>query len=172
MFLRHGFILLASMLSIASARAAVYTVGADGACTHATIAAALAAAESHAGADTIRIAANQSYAAQAIAFTTSQELDLVGGFADCGQSQNSGFTTIDGSGGASEPVLRITANTGARVRLSNLTISGGDEDGTRAGGVDFSGNGILDVRNSVIVHNVGGEGGASARRAPAATRSS
>jgi hypothetical protein len=159
MFLRHGFILLASALSIATAHAAVYTVGADGACTHGTIAGAIAAAESHPGADTIRIATNQAYTAQAIAFTTNQELDLVGGFTDCGQTQNAGNTTLDGSGGAAEPVLRISGNTGALVRLSHLTIRGGDEDGTRAGGVDFSGDGILDIRNSIVTHNVGGEGG-------------
>lgn len=159
MLARSGSILLASTLSIASAHAAVYTVGADGACTHTTIAAALAAAEAHPGADVVRIATNQAYGAQAIAFTTSQELDLVGGYADCAQTQAVGNTILDGSGGATEPVLRITGNAGALVRLSNLTIRGGDEDGTRAGGVDFSGDGILDVRNSVITHNTGGEGG-------------
>jgi hypothetical protein len=147
------------MSSITTARAAIHTVGSDGACTHTTIAAAVAAAESHPGADTVRIASNQAYTAQAIVFTTSQELDLVGGFADCSQAQGSGNTTLDGSGGAPEPVLRIIGNTDAFVRLSHLTISGGDEDGSRAGGIDFSGDGILDIRNSVIAHNSGGEGG-------------
>lgn len=159
MFIRYGSILLASTLSIATARAAVYTVGADGACTHTTIAAAIAAAEAHPGPDEVRIATNQSYTAQAIVFTTSQELDLVGGFSDCAQPTGSGKTTLDGSGGAQEPVLRIIGNTGALVRLSHLVIRGGDEDVTRAGGVDFSGDGILDVRNSDIINNVGGEGG-------------
>jgi len=156
---RRIAILLAALLPVPAVQAAVYTVGADGACTHSTIAAAIASAEAHAGPDEVRIANNQAYAAQAIAFTTSQALDLVGGYADCSQATPSGRTTLDGSGGASAPVLRITGNTGSIVRLSNLVIRGGDEGGARAGGIDFSGNGVLEVRESGIINNTGGEGG-------------
>lgn len=160
MILRFVLVLSASILSFGSARAAVYSVGAGGSCTHTTIPAALAAAESHPGPDVIHIAYNQSYTAQAIAFTTSQEVELAGGFADCAQSAGNGsYTTIDGSGGAAEPVLRITANTGARVKLAYLAIRGGDEDGSDGGGVDFRGDGILEIRFSDITGNSGGSGG-------------
>lgn len=66
MILRFVLVLSASILSFGSARAVVYSVGADGSCTHTTIPAALAAAESHPGPDVIHIAYNQSYTAQAI----------------------------------------------------------------------------------------------------------
>ena len=142
------------------AQAAIYTVGSDGNCNYTTIAAAITSAQAHPGADVVRIASNQGYTQQAIAFTTDQEIELIGGFADCTQTTSSGRTMIDGNGGATEPVLRITGDTGARIRLSNLTITGGDEDGSgKGGGIYFRGNGILELNRSVISQNTAGHGG-------------
>ncbi|MEO5625309.1 MAG: hypothetical protein ABIQ70_04805 [Dokdonella sp.] len=161
MFSQFGFILLASILSIASARAAVYTVGADGACTHTTIAAAAAAAEAHPGPDTINIASNQVYTAQAVVFSASQPLDLVGGFADCSQAaSDSSHTVIDGAGGITDPVFRITVPTGGLVKLSYLTIQHGDEDGSgKGGGIYVKGNGILELDHATVTQNIAGYGG-------------
>ncbi|WP_306581963.1 hypothetical protein, partial [Dokdonella sp.] len=47
---------LALAACAANARADIYTVGSGSGCTHASIPAAIAAAQSHAGADTVRIA--------------------------------------------------------------------------------------------------------------------
>jgi predicted outer membrane repeat protein len=161
MFLRHGFLLIASSLSLATAHAAVYTVGADGACTHTTIADAAAAAESHPGADTIHVAYNQAYTEQAIVLSASEEVELIGGFADCSQAESDGsHTTIDGSGGDTEPVFRITGDTGSLVRISYLTIQGGDEDGSgKGGGIYFKGNGILELNHATVTQNIAGSGG-------------
>ena len=46
------------------------------------------------------------------------------------------------------------------MRLRLLTISGGDEDGSgRGGGIYFRGNGVLEVRDSIITANLAGNGG-------------
>ncbi|HEY0178727.1 MAG TPA: hypothetical protein VGC30_03715 [Dokdonella sp.] len=155
------FISLLTALAARPAQAAVYTVGADGACTHATIADAITSAESHPGADTIRVARNRSYTQQALTLSTSQELEITGGFADCAQAASDGnLTTIDGAGGATEPVFRITADSGALVRLAWLTIRGGDEDGRGyGGGIYFKGDGILQIDHSTITANSAGYGG-------------
>ncbi|MEO6690328.1 MAG: hypothetical protein ABIS07_17555, partial [Dokdonella sp.] len=161
MFIRYIFLPLTSILSFATAHAAVYTVGADGACTHTTIAAAAAAAEAHPGADTIHVASNQDYIAQAIAFTASEQLDIVGGFADCSQAaSNESHIVVDGVGGATDPVFRITVNTGGLVRLSYMTIQHGEEDGSgKGGGIYFKGNGILELNHATVTQNIAGYGG-------------
>ncbi|MEO5625310.1 MAG: hypothetical protein ABIQ70_04810 [Dokdonella sp.] len=161
MFTRYVFVPWVLILSFATAHAALYTVGADGACTHTTIAAAISSAEAHPGADTIQVASNQNYTAQAIAFTTGQQLAIVGGFADCSQLASDGsHGIIDGAGGITDPVFRITVNTGGLVQLSYLTIQHGDEDGSgKGGGVYFKGNGILELNHAAVTQNIAGYGG-------------
>ncbi|MEO7326920.1 MAG: hypothetical protein ABIW82_19015 [Dokdonella sp.] len=167
MFLRYGFVLFASILSSAAAHAAIYTVGADSACNFTGIGAAAAAAEANPGADTIHVASpdvadpNAPYTNQAIVFTASEELDIVGGFANCSQAASTGsHTIIDGAGGITDPVLRITVNTGGLVKLSYLTIQHGDEDGSgKGGGIYFTGNGILELNHATVTQNTAGSGG-------------
>lgn len=144
-----------------SAVAATYAVGNGTGCTHATIQSAINAAESNPGADTIRVTRSLGYTQQALVVVTAQVLDINGGFATCTQAASDGiFTTLDGSGGSTEPVLRITANTGAQVHLRHLTIRGGDEDGGGyGGGIYFRGNGTLAVDDSTITANLAGYGG-------------
>jgi len=159
MFLRSGFVLLTSILAVATARANIYSVGSDGACTHASIADALAAAEANPGADSIHIASNRSYEQQAIAFSTDQTLDLVGGFADCAQAASDGsHASIEGSG--QQPVFRITVGSGGLVRLSYLTIQGGDAiQSGKGGGIYFTGNGTLQLEHDAVTQNSAGFGG-------------
>ena len=148
-----------------TAGAAVFTVGSPSgpgqACSHGTIQSAIQAAESGAGADTVRLTRSLTYEPEAITITTSQELTVEGGYATCTQANGDGQrTVVSGAGGITDPVFRITANTGGIVRLRNLTISGGDEDGSgRGGGIYFRGNGILEIRDSLITQNVAGHGG-------------
>ncbi len=152
---------LACALYGAPAFAATYIVGTGSGCTHSTLASAITAAESSPGPDTIRLTRSIAYTQVAATITTSQQLDLLGGFATCAQAEPDGLLTVlDGAGGATEPVLRITGNTGAYVRLASLTIRNGDEDGTGyGGGIYFRGDGTLEVEHTAIAQNTAGYGG-------------
>lgn len=155
----------AVLLSFAgSACAAVFTVGnpvASGQCTHGTIQAAINAANTSPGADTIRLTRSLTYEPEANSINTSQELTIEGGYATCTQATADAVNTVvSGAGGPTEPVFRITVNTGGLVRVRRLTISGGDEDGEgRGGGIYFRGNGVLEINDSLITANVAGHGG-------------
>ena len=161
MLLRYGFALVGSILTCAIAHAAVYTVGGDGACTYTDIAAAAAAADAHPGPDTVRVAYNQSYTEQANVFTVSEDLDIIGGFADCTQATSDGTrVTIDGAGGDKAPVFSITIPAGGHVRMSYLTIQNGDEDGSgKGGGIYFQGGGVLELNHVAVAQNIAGSGG-------------
>jgi predicted outer membrane repeat protein len=161
MSLRFAFFLVASSLCIGEARATVHTVGADAACTFSNLQAAVDMAATHAGYGTIHIANNLTYMGQAIAFTTNLPVELVGGFTDCSQADSNGsHTTIDGSGGDTAPVFSITINGGGYVKLSYLTIQGGDEDGDgKGGGIYFKGSGTLELNHCTLTNNVAGSGG-------------
>ena len=148
-------------LNTTPAGAVTYTVGSGASCTHSSIAAAIAAAEANAGADTIRVTRSTPYVQQAIVLTTAQTLDIVGGYATCNQTTSDGVaSTIDGAGGATEPVFRVNAGTGALVTFDLLTIRGGDEDGTGyGGGIYFRGNGTLRFSHGAVTANTAGYGG-------------
>ncbi|SFN44593.1 hypothetical protein [Dokdonella immobilis] len=142
-------------------RADTYSVGAGTGCTHASVSAAIVAAEGHPGDDTIRLTRSLGYSQQALVVSTAQNLEITGGFASCTQASGDGIaTTLDGAGGASEPVLRLTANGNARLTLRHLTIRGGDEDGEgEGGGILFRGSGALDIADSTLTANLAGYGG-------------
>jgi predicted outer membrane repeat protein len=165
MFLRYGFALFASILTSATAHAAIYTVGTDDACTHTDIASAAATADAHPGPDTIHVAYNlynPDLLGQAIAFTANEQVDLVGGFANCSQATSDGnHSTIDGLGGATDPVFSITVGAGGHVRMSYLTIQRGDQNGSegKGGGIYFTGSGVLELNHTTIAQNTAGNGG-------------
>jgi len=142
------------------AYASTYTVGRGTGCTHRTIQAAIDAAQANPGPDTIRITRLLPYTKQALRVSTNERLDIEGGFADCRQAVSDGnYTVIDGSGGATEPVFRINADTDALVRMRQLTVRGGDEDGRGyGGGIYFRGDGILEINESLITANTAGYG--------------
>ena len=152
--------LLLAVGSIATATANTYTVGLQG-CTHGTIQSAVTTAENNPGPDTIRIARSANYSAQAININTSQELTLTGGFANCAATEDSTYTTLDGSGGAAAPVINIIGNTGSLIRIRKLTITGGDasSNGTSGGGIQWKGNGLLDIADTALTANQGAYGG-------------
>lgn len=137
--------------------AAIFKVGSDGACTHATITAALVASLA-AGADEIRIARNQAYTNQYIHLTdwspgTVGAVTLAGGYDTCADTTASGDTTIGGQ--ATNPVVEV--DTGSQptseVTLRNLQLTGSGEEGLRveAGGL---------VTTSVMRLQSNGTGGA------------
>jgi len=160
MIFRYGFFpIVFCLLSAPLAHAAIYTVGADGACTHTSVDEAIVAAESHPGADSIHIASNRAYTQQAIAFSTAQQLDLSGGFADCSQAASDGSQAVIAGSGL-QPVFRITVDTGGLVRLSYLTITGGNaQDDGKGGGIYFRGNGTLELSHATVSQNTAGYGG-------------
>ena len=141
--------------------AANYYVGGDLSCTHSSVQAAINAAEANPGADTIYIARSASWTQQALTVSTSQELDLEGGYETCGNFAGDGtFTVLDGAGGSAAPVLQITGNTGSIIRLRYLRLSNGDPSGSNnGGGINYSGNGSLQIGNSAISNNRAFKGG-------------
>lgn len=157
--------LLALLATVQPARAAIYTVGSPvgpGQCSHGSLQAAVNAAEGNPGTDTIRVTRSIAHVAQAVQVTTSQELEITGGFATCTQAiADTALTTLDGSGGATEPVLRVTLGFNGVLRLRQLRITGGDEDGGgHGGGVYFRGaQSRLEIHDSELVDNIAGYGG-------------
>jgi predicted outer membrane repeat protein len=151
-----------ALLAIDSAQAATYIVGtpvAPGQCTHATVQAAVAAAAANPGMDTIHLTRSQSWTAQEIATNSDQDLDIIGGYAACVSAAPDGTPTIlDGTGGNPRPVFAIRGD--GIVRLRNLTITGGDQDGDdNGGGIYYEGGGILDIADSTITDNIAYDGG-------------
>lgn len=154
----------AAAFAATSADAAIFTVGTPSGpgqpCTHGTIQSAINAAESSAGADTVRLTRSLTYEPEANTISTAQELTVEGGYADCGAAADGTNTVVSGTGGAQAPVFTINAATGAWVRLRRLTISGGDPSGTgKGGGIHFKGDGILEIRDSLVTRNTAGSGG-------------
>lgn len=143
------------LLAAASANAAIYTVGSPvgpGQCTHGTIQSAINAAQSSPGADTIRLTRSLTYEPEANTVATSQDLNIVGGFATCTQSASDGIYTIVSGGLANGgAVFRITANGSAVIKLRHLQITRGE-----GRGIAFDGNGILQTIESTIDNNDGG----------------
>jgi hypothetical protein len=166
MFRSHRFhralpLLMAGLCAPLPSQAAIFTVGpvASG-CTHPTLVAAVAAAEASLGPDTIRVTRSATYSAQELVISTQQELDLVGGFASCTSTAADGTQTVlDGAGGSSAPVLRISANSAtAIVRLRLLRITGGDSTGD-GGGIRFTGRGTLVLTATTVNLNDADAGG-------------
>ncbi|HOX72098.1 MAG TPA: hypothetical protein PK001_10175, partial [Dokdonella sp.] len=155
------FLLMGLMAISADATAAIFTVGTGAGCSHGTIQSAINAANASAGADTVRLTRSLTYQPEAVTINAVENLNLVGGFATCTQAAtDSNKTVISGAGGASEPVLRITAGTGIVVKLRHLTITLGDEDGNGAGGgIRFQGDGALEIIESNITNNAAAYGG-------------
>lgn len=142
------------------AGAAVFTVGAPGTgCSHETIPDAVVAAEANPGADTIRITRSRTYPAQQLQITTAQDLSLVGGFATCAQTvSDDQKTELNGMGAAQAPVLLLRTSASARVRLRLLRLSAGDST-VAGGGINYVGNGELELIEMEIVGNSAPNGG-------------
>jgi len=141
------------------AHAAVYRVGNDPGCSHATLAAAMATAASNdQDANTIYLPAGTLAALPAPLLIDGRSLQLIGGFADCSAAAPSGRTAIAGPAGVlhvrgatAVPFavtlrgLDLTAQSArvldhdgtAALRLDDTTVSGGragPQDGDQFGG--------------------------------------
>ncbi len=158
--LRTGLAVTAFTLA-GPAAAATYTVGADAACTHTDLAAAISQAQSNPGTDFIHIARNQSYSAVALNIA-NQSLWLIGGYSDCADTVPSGRTTLNGAGGAADSVIEILAGDGSvrDLYLQNLGITGGEPDADFGGGIEIDGSNRVTLNNVSLSGNSSGRGGA------------
>lgn len=154
-------ILAVSALAASAGRAdaAVYTVGLQSDCSHANVQAAVNAAQSNPGPDTIRVWSSVTWTGQQISIDSDQDLELIGGFANCSAATPNGTRSeLNGAGGDARPVLTIRGN--GVFRLRHLKIAGGDQDGDdNGGGIYFEGGGILDIADSSITENIAYDGG-------------
>jgi predicted outer membrane repeat protein len=149
------------LFAAAGADAAIYAVGSDPGCTHATIQEAVDAAEANPEEDFIRIPHSQVWNEQAVVIDTDQTLWLEGFWADC-NNIDFASTVLDGAGGSASSVLRISTGTSGIVRMSWLTLRGGDPspiDG-QGGGIHFSGRGRLELSDDLaVINNSASSGG-------------
>jgi len=137
------------------AHAAIYAVGTEPGCTHATIQEAVDAAEANSEEDFIRIPHSRVWSDAAVVIDTDEALWLEGFWADCNNIDFNQQTVLDGAGGSASSVLRISTGTNGIVRMSWLTLRGGDPspiDG-QGGGIHFSGRGRLELSNDMAVIN-------------------
>jgi hypothetical protein len=153
-------IALLSLLSLAApAHALTIRVGADAGCDTSSLAVALTQAKANPGADTIRVAANQSYVNQDL-FIDS-EVTLRGGYASCDASTANGRTEIAGNGNwAAVTIWTDTAN-GIAVRLEGLDIRNGGASGDVGdfGGISVGGRARATLAELRVHDNVGIFGG-------------
>ena len=144
------------LLHAASTHAAVYRVGSGAGCTHATIQAAIDAAEASAADDDVFIT-GASYTSQALTIENARgALALIGGYDTCQSATPTlGAHTLI-SGTSSQSTLRVTAS--LRVELLNLDIQNGHAvygGGVRARGSD----GVLRLFNTRVRGNQAQFGG-------------
>ncbi len=143
-----------------STHANIYTVGSGAGCTHGTIQAAIAAAESHAGADAVHIAAGVAYNNVHITIDTAQDLTLEGGYSTCTQaSPDLPGNTVLSASGAAYAILTVKVATGGIVRVRRLELRDAVSNSFGGGGIYFEGNGILEISDSLITNNRANHGG-------------
>ncbi len=141
----------------AHAEPATFLVGSDPVCDFTTVQAAVNAAATNPGPDAIHIANNQNYNAQGIDIG-AQDLDIVGGFADCSAATPTGSTLLNGLGGSADSVFEVRG-AGTR-RFTRLAIANGDEtDGDDGGGIDIKGSGIVELSFVTISGGKASRGG-------------
>jgi hypothetical protein len=145
----------------APAQAAVWTVGAVGTgCDFTNIQAAVDAARTAPGSDTIRIARSATWTAQQLAINDTNELTLEGGYATCSSpAPDNTKTILSGAGGDQRAVLTIRGNNA--VYLRRLVIRDGDNlgDPGLGGGIDFRNPSVLEISDSDIINNEARTGG-------------
>jgi len=159
--------LLAVVAAFAAAPvpAAIYTVGSGAGCTHATIQAAIDAADaaSSTGADEIRLAGGP-YTAQALTMHIAAAhgaVALNGGYATCTSPTPTvgARTIVGGRSSGADPALRISDTADATLRnleIRDATSGGGLVVETNAAGSAAS---MVELVDTIVVHNASVNGG-------------
>ena len=165
-------LVLACSVASPAAEAFVYTVGRSGTgnnCSYATVQEALDKAASTPEDDEIWITRDTGggyYQGQALTANKPAlvgasgpgKLKILGGLDDCFDVVPEGVTELHGNGGAQAPVLTIHAYD---VVLERLRLTRGDATTSAVaagGGVNYVGNGSLEIRSSTIDNNEAGRG--------------
>jgi predicted outer membrane repeat protein len=165
--LRSALAALATLAVAEPARANVYFVGVGSGCTHASVQAAVDDAALTSEDDLILVARNTTYGNQAVAIT-DQGLTILGGYPHCNTLVPDGRAVLNGSGGAAEPVVRISGN--GNVTIERIDLTGGDESDTGlGGGLFFQGSGVLRLSEMNIRDNRAGSGGGIYARGTSST---
>ena len=155
--IRIASLLFAGTLG-SQAVAAVYTVGPMAGCTHASVQAAVDAAELSPGTDQIRIVA-ATFNGQAIV-VARHDVEITGGYASCSAGAPSGLTRLAG-GGIDAPVLSLLGPEDAgsvKMRVTRLELTDGHH-GRAGGGLLIHGRGSFVVTTSTIRSNRADVGG-------------
>ena len=159
------FLVAVAVLAATPSYAAIYTVGSGAGCTHATIQAAIDAADAatSTGADEIRLS-GAPFTGQALTMHIAAAhgaVSLIGGFATCASATPAAGarTVIGGRSSGTDPVLRIADTADATLR--NLEIRDANGGGglvveTNAAGSAAS---MVDVVDTLVVHNNSVTGG-------------
>lgn len=153
---------LLALLSSSIAGAAVFTVGSDGSCTHATLAAALAAASANGtGHDEIRlrIDAQQNNAAYSI---TATDVTIAGGYPTCSSASPVAGVRSTLVGNQLNSV--ITIGNSRRVELRQLIVTDGGNLGFVQGGPVIGGgvnltSGVVELHGVRVTSNHARDGG-------------
>jgi predicted outer membrane repeat protein len=139
-------------------------VGAGAGCLFNTIQAAVNAAIPANGITNILIARNQTYTAQQIDID-GKNVRLIGGYADCQQTQRDGTHTIlSGAGGSARSIVNVRGTTGT-VAFYTLTLQDGDElldNASYGGAVDVTAgpHALIYFEDVLFSNNQAGQGGA------------
>ncbi len=158
--IRAAMLLLIASISPAAV-AAIFTVGATGTgCTHTTIQGAIDEAEASAGADTVRITRSLSYTGQQIFVNTAQHLSIVGGFATCTSPASDGQKTVVSAAGPNHySVFNIISTTTSIIRFRLLRLTGGYAGNGLGGGINYAGDGTVELIEMAIDTNRANYGG-------------
>jgi hypothetical protein len=145
-------VLLGLTILSSLAQAATFRVGADGACTHTTLAAAVTAAAGNADTiNTLLLANNASYTGVRVLLNNAKRLNIEGGYDSCSDSSSDAATPTILNALAGDSMFEVRLTGGAGLFLTTLIIQGGG-DTDAGGGVEVrSGNTTLDnvqVRNN------------------------
>lgn len=149
-YMRVAALVLFALLANAT-QAAIFTVGSGVTCTHGSIQGAINAAKNSGTDSIIRLTRSLTYEPEANTIDTTKEITVEGGYATCDQASPDTTNTIVSGVGANMSVFTIKAPTGIIVHLRRLTISGGNSG--VGGGIYFSGDGILEIADSLITQN-------------------
>jgi hypothetical protein len=154
------WVLTAASLGCPAVRADIFTVGADPACTHTSVIAAVFAAVGNGpGMDEIRIATNMTQA-NVVAPIVDQSVHFGGGYSDCSDTMPVGRTVLHGAtSGPSGTFATSGIAADYRLILENIEIRDAGNSTRRGGALRIEGRFDVDLRNVAIVNNRAGRGG-------------
>lgn len=152
------FALLCAALASGSAQAALFWVGSDPGCTHATLQAAINAAQANGpGEDEIRVRAG-TFLNQGLSID-DHSLVITGGWNGCGGGAQQTTRSVLSAGPSAgtygtTPVFQIRVlATAQSVSLRNLVIQDGYSQFTDGGGIRVEGRASVYLENVLLEHN-------------------